>query len=108
MDEVDDATITNPSLVEENQQQIQTKQNMKRAKSTEDLEAEEKKKIKKGKIEEQNKPIEIVENQPEDRSAELPLNAKINIRKYWYIKMLGEENIKVIEEFFKYNDLRYV
>ena len=47
MDEVDDATITKPSLVEENQQQIQTKQNMKRAKSTEDLEAEEKKKIKK-------------------------------------------------------------
>ena len=49
MDEVDDAAITKPSLVEENQQQIQTKQHMKRAKSTEELEAEHEKKIKKRK-----------------------------------------------------------
>ena len=94
--------------LKDKQQQIQTRQQTKREKSTEEFELEEEKKIKKGKNEEEIQPIEIDEYQSGDRSAELPLNAKINIRKYWYINMLEEGKIKVIEEFFKYNDLRYI
>ena len=44
--------------------------------------------------------------QLEPRSLELPLNSTLNINKYANIRKLDEEKRKVINNFFKNNDLR--
>ena len=65
-----------------------------------------KKETKKRKRQEKSHLVDADAVQLEPRSVELPLNCTLNVNKYANIRKLDEEKRKVINNFFKNNDLR--